>query len=166
MADIGDVVEDQTAVAVDFADDLGRRGAQAADDQRHLLAHDGGQVGFPAVVQRPHDLIDAKGRDPGLGVLGGGRSQALADFGDPVDQGFLRAGVQRREGADDAAAALLDHHVLGRGDEQRRPDDRKAKFALQACRNRHFKTHPTSKLGFEIQQIGHQNKRVIPPIDE
>uniref|UniRef100_A0A0N4ZL17 PE-PGRS family protein n=1 Tax=Parastrongyloides trichosuri TaxID=131310 RepID=A0A0N4ZL17_PARTI len=113
VAHIGDVVEDQTAVAVDFADDLGRRGAQAADDQRHLLAHDGRQVGLPARVQFAHDLVDAEGGDLGFGVFSGGRGQALADFGDPVDQGFLRTGVQRREGADDAAAALLDHHSAG-----------------------------------------------------
>ena len=61
MADRDDVMQDDAAVAVHGADNLGGR-AQAGDDYRHALAHANIDIVLEPIVRAVDDLIDREGR--------------------------------------------------------------------------------------------------------
>ena len=128
MSDVGDVVKDLTAIAMDGVHHVAHR-AQGGDDQRHLLLDRHRQVGHQPGIGRVDDVIDAEGG--GLGF------QAAANLMNPFPIALCRALVQGREGADDAGVARLDHQVRAGHEEHRRRNDRQGQALLQRSGNGH-----------------------------
>ncbi len=128
MADVGDVVEDHAAVAVDRIHHVAH-GAQRGDDQRHLLLDRDRHVGHQPGVGRVDDVVDAEGGGPGL--------QPALDLVNPVAIALGRALVQRREGADDPGVAGLDHQIRAGDQEHGRRDDRQGQAFLKRSGNGH-----------------------------
>ncbi|MNL58875.1 hypothetical protein D3C87_1825520 [compost metagenome] len=89
------------------------------------------------------DLVDGKGGSRTAGVLGVVIGQGFGDFGKPFVELRLRAGVQRREGADHAGLALRDRQLGMRDDEQRCADDRQSRRSGKNWRKRHRFLHPS-----------------------
>ncbi|MNT22606.1 hypothetical protein D3C72_1579960 [compost metagenome] len=98
-------------------------GAQAGDDDRHLVLGADLHVVVQPVVALVHDLVDGEGRCGlvGVGLVVGG--QGFGDLGQPFVEQLGRAGVERRHGAHHTGLALLDHELGVADDEQRRADD-------------------------------------------
>lgn len=122
VAHRGDVVVDLAAVGVDGAHH--RFGwMQRGDDERHAALGADGQVALPAGVAGVDDEVDAIGRDDGMRRRPARARQLVFDARDPRVQLFLRPGVERREGADDAGAALRRHQVRAGDQEHGSADD-------------------------------------------
>jgi hypothetical protein len=122
MSIADDVVEDESAVAVDRVDDLGVR-RQREHDDRNAMPDDHVQIRCQTVVAAVGDQIDRV------------RNFAAGEFRlDPADvrvQVGRGARIQGRHRADDAGSALGDHEV-GRGsDEHRSGHDRYPKLGSQ-----------------------------------
>ena len=128
MADVGDVVEDLTAIAMHRIDHVAH-GAQGGDDQRHLLLDRHLQIGHQPGIGLVHDVVDAEG--------GGLWLQPRFDVLDPLAIALGRALVQRGEGADHPGVARLDHQVRPRDQEHGRRDDRQGQTFLQRGGNGH-----------------------------
>jgi hypothetical protein len=123
-------MEHQAAVAVRRDDDVVRR-AQRRDLDRHLVLLAHVDVVLQAVVRRVDDLVDREGRDLLLWMLGLVLTELPGDALQPLLEQLLRSCIQRREGADDACLALLDHEVGVGHDEQRRADHRDREVVAQ-----------------------------------
>jgi hypothetical protein len=76
-----------------------------------------------AVVRLVHDLVDGDRADLRLSGWRPGNRPARLQVGQPGVEQLGRAGVQRREGADDAGLALRRDQRRAAGDEHRRGDD-------------------------------------------
>ena len=136
----GDVVEDETAVGVDGVDDLAG-GAEARDDEGHLVGDDPLEVGLDALVGPVDDEVDAVGGGlRGTGI--GGRCERLVDLGEPLLETFGRALVERGEGPEDPGAAGTDDELGPGGEEHRGGDDRQPEPALELHWERHVHTLP------------------------
>jgi len=123
MAQIRDVVEDESPIAVHVLDD-GTRGLERRDDDRHLVPHANLDVVGEPVIRFVHDLIDRKRRDAPRRIRGSRRRERGLDPEDPGFELFLRPRVERRKGTHDPAETLRDDEIRVRDDEQRRPDHR------------------------------------------
>jgi hypothetical protein len=97
------------------------------------------------VVGLVDDLVDGIGRRRrfGMRLIPGG--QFVFDPVQPIVQQRLRARVQRRESADNAALALLDYQFRVGDDELRRADGRQAQFVEQR-RQGHASLQVASRL--------------------
>src|SRR5512135_554833 len=134
------VVEHHPAPAVHARHDLVGR-AQRGDDDRYPEALADFHVVRQALVGGMDDLVDRVRRRPGCGGEPG------ADALEPGFELLLGARVQRRERADDARLALLDHQLGIGNDEHRRADDRQPKPSLQDFGNWHaFKYGTTGRI--------------------
>ncbi len=123
MLDVDDVVKDHAAIGMRGLDDLDRR-PQRGDDDRNLVLDAGFHVLHQPVVGSVADLVDRVGRDLLLRMQRLVLAELVLDPGQPFVELLDRAGVQRRERADDAGLALGDHELGSGHDEQRRADHR------------------------------------------
>ena len=125
VAVVDHVVQHDAAPAVHGVVDIGT-GAQARDDDRHLVLRAQRHVALEAVVALVHDLVDGERRTRRLGMHPVVRGQRLGDLGEPVVQQLGRTCVERRHRTHDAGPALRDHQRGRADDEQRRRDHRQA----------------------------------------
>ena len=131
-----DVMQGDPAIGVDRLVQV-LASAERGYDDRNLVFHAQLDVLLEPIVGLVHDLVDGERRRRRLRVgLVIGR-QFLGDPGQPLVQLRDGAGVQRREGPDDASLALGDHQVRIADDEQRRGDDRKTQAVAQDRRQGH-----------------------------
>ncbi len=136
MGDVGDVMEHQAAVALGRLHHVVGR-AQRGDLDRHLVFLAEVDVVLQAVVGTVHDLVDGERRHLAVGMLLLVFAQLRGDALQPGLEHFLGPRIQRREGADDARLALLDHQVGIGDDEQRRADHRDREVVAQQSRKGH-----------------------------
>ena len=136
MAQGGDIVEDQPAIAMGGGDDIPRR-LQAGDDEGHLLADADLGVMRQALIGWVDDEIDTEGRHGRLRMPGAIGIESPTDLGDPARKLLLRPRIEGGEAADDSRLALGDHQRRGRDDEHRRADDRQRQTPGKGFRYRH-----------------------------
>ena len=135
MADVDDVVEDDTAIGMGGIDHRLRR-PERGDDDRHLMLGADLHVVHQPVVGGVADLVDGEGRRLLAGLLLECGELGL-DLHDPFGELFGRPRIERRERADDARLALGDDEFGPRNDEERRADDRQAQTAFENLGKRH-----------------------------
>jgi len=95
------------------------------------------EVVHQPVVGAVDNLVDGEGRGRRVGVGGVVLRELRLDPDQPLIELVLWAGVERREGADDARLALRDDEVRRGDDEERRADAGQAQFSGQLGRGRH-----------------------------
>ncbi len=130
MLDVGDVVEDQPAVAVRRLDH-GIGCAQAGDQDRHAVFHAQVEVVLQPVVARMDDLVDRERRHHRVRMRRPVGRQFSRDPRQPFVEQFRRPRVQGREAADDAGLALRQHEIRVGDDEQRGADGGQAQVLQQ-----------------------------------
>lgn len=123
MAQVDHVVQHDAAVAVHRLHDLGRRRAQAGDEDRHLVLDAHAHVVLEPHVRLVDDLVHRDRADHRLRMPFAMRGQLVLDLREPAVEQFGRARVERRERADDARLALREHQLGVTDDEHRRGDD-------------------------------------------
>jgi len=136
VADVGDIVQHDAAVAVHRIDHAFVV-LQTGDDDRHLMFDQHLGIGHQAVVGGVADLVDRERRDFFIGIGGLIVGQFAFDADDPLVEQRGGACVQRRERADDAGLALRDHQLGRRHDKHRRRDDGENQAIFQGGRYAH-----------------------------
>ena len=125
---VDDVVEDDPAIAVDRLVDVGPR-AERGDDDGHLVLDAQRHILLEPGVGPVDDEVDRERRVL-VGQFGGQPLQPLLEHA-------RGPRVERRERTDHARAALREHQLGLRDDEQRRGDHRDRQAILEQRGHRH-----------------------------